>query len=704
MHPFPKLALLLFALHSFAFSQSWNSEIVYRNASGQMTYVSDSLGNHVPNWSNAGYHNGDLALPFLPNVDTISPVTGDNRAHIQAAIDALSSIPPDANGHRGALLLTAGTYSFEGTINLNLNGVVLRGVGDGADPNSNTILLSTDTNQIDILIAGNGASWDRWRDSVSGTTRDVVSEVLPMGTHWIALSDASGFFVGAPIVLHHPADSAWLATVNFGDTGNDPPWTGPYMELLYRRKVVAIAGNFVQLDAPLPHPLRRELSQTIAYIHDSTQVKREIGIESLRVDCNYAGPEDEAHAENSICLYEAENSWVRNVTVAHFVRGGIVCATANNITVQDCRAIDPISLITGSRRYNFDAEGGCNNLLFERCYATEGRHAYVSNGPATSNGIVFTGCTSVGDHTSCEGHRQWAHALLFDSLTFLQPNTTSSNPIFDRVLGLYNRGDYGTAHGWSSAHSVVWNCTAEDAYFVVEQPPSAQNYAFACRLTNGSVLGSGPFGHSAGWIEGEGQTPEIGSLYRAQVEHKQQFGRPPDPAARLEILDTTFGMWLQWLDNDQTESGYYVERSPDGQNYTRIATLPANSTSYADSLFSSGTFYYRVQTFNSTTIAPYSNWVRDTFTYVLKIPTHFDLQPKLFPNPTPGPVHLAVPAALLGPETRLRLFDTSGRLVTVLPHLQSEMQFQMDNLRPGIYFFLLEGEGFMHALKFHVLR
>ncbi|MEM7037271.1 MAG: peptidoglycan-binding protein, partial [Bacteroidota bacterium] len=532
-----------FPLASIA--QAWQSSLVYPNADGHLAYVSDSLGNHVPNWASAGYHNGNRPLPFVPNVDTISPIPGDNRLHIQSAINAMATLPLDANGHRGALLFTAGTYEFSGTLELDIDGVVLRGVGDGADPNSNTILYSTDTAQIDAMVVGNGAIWDRWRDSIPGTRRNIMNEVLAMGSSWLELSDTAGYYLGAPVVVVHPATNAWLASVNYGDTGMDPPWTTPFMELLYRRKVIDISGNHIRLDAPIPHPLRRNLSTSYVYIHDSTQVRREIGIENLRMDCVYDSLTDEAHAWNMLCLYEVENSWVRDVTVLHFSRGGIVIGTGTNVTVQDCESLDPISIVTGSRRYNFDAENATNNILFQRCYATEGRHSYVSNGANYSSGIVFTASTAVGDYTSAEGHRKWSHALLFDSLVFLQPNTTSSNPIFDRVLGLYNRGDYGTAHGWASAHSVLWNCTGEDAYFVVEKPPSAQNYAFGCRITNGSVLGSGPFGQSPGWIEGEGQTPAIGSLYRAQRAQLDQYGSPPDPAADLKARDTTAGIFLE---------------------------------------------------------------------------------------------------------------------------------------------------------------
>jgi PKD repeat protein len=71
---------------------------------------------------------------------------------------------------------------------------------------------------------------------------------------------------------------------------------------------------------------------------------------------------------------------------------------------------------------------------------------------------------------------------------------------------------------------------------------------------------------------------------------------------------------LRWLDNASNETGYYVERgvktSKTATVYTRIATLAANASSYSETV-ASGTYYYRVQAFNSTTgrQSPYSSAV-----------------------------------------------------------------------------------------------
>jgi len=82
------------------------------------------------------------------------------------------------------------------------------------------------------------------------------------------------------------------------------------------------------------------------------------------------------------------------------------------------------------------------------------------------------------------------------------------------VLGLYNRGDYGTGHGWSSAHSVAWNYATGAGVGVIQRPPTAQNYAIGC---SGVVTGDGPFPNPAGYIEGTNRSGLVPpSLYQAQ--------------------------------------------------------------------------------------------------------------------------------------------------------------------------------------------
>ena len=79
-------------------------------ADGRLAYTPDTQGNAVVDFSHAGYGGGGVALPDVPARIVLGPEGGAHRQRIQAAIDAVSAMAPDANGFRGAVLLRPGEY------------------------------------------------------------------------------------------------------------------------------------------------------------------------------------------------------------------------------------------------------------------------------------------------------------------------------------------------------------------------------------------------------------------------------------------------------------------------------------------------------------------------------------------------------------------------------------------------------------------
>lgn len=70
---------------------------------------------------------------------------------------------------------------------------------------------------------------------------------------------------------------------------------------------------------------------------------------------------------------------------------------------------------------------------------------------------------------------------------------------------------------------------------------------------------------------------------------------------------------LSWADNSSNEAGFKLQRSPDGINFTLIATLGANVTTYLDTgLTASTDYYYRVRSYNSGGSSAFSNTVKGT--------------------------------------------------------------------------------------------
>jgi hypothetical protein len=168
---------------------TWKSMWFKNDASGVFVPRPDAEGNRIPDFSHAGYRNG-AELPSLPVVASISPIAGDNTAHIQAAIDAVSARVPDQNGHRGAVLLAPGTYEVRGTVRIDTGGVVLRGSGRGSDPASNTVLRATGNTPAERTVVTVGAwSSDPWSGRV-GKAVDITTGFVPVGSRRFRVADA----------------------------------------------------------------------------------------------------------------------------------------------------------------------------------------------------------------------------------------------------------------------------------------------------------------------------------------------------------------------------------------------------------------------------------------------------------------------------------------------------------------------------------
>jgi hypothetical protein len=516
---FTLFLLLLSAIINITDAQ-WQSALVHYDTGNKLIYARDSENNRIPDFSYAGYKNGDSEIPNIPVIKTISSIAGDNTVYIQSVLDSLGN----ANA-KGALLLSPGNYEIWGTIRLKYSGLVLRGSGDGSDPLTNTILKGKGDipAQRTILVAGGGSS-SLWKDQVTGTQTNISSDTVLIGSREFYVDDAAPFSVGDNIILYHPCSAGWLRAVDYGGTHSTSPdqdtaWAVNSQPIVYNRYIKAISGNKITIDVPVFNHLIKSLSQSYIYKYSRSGLKTSIGIENLRIDIETLGGEDENHPWQAVDLYQLEDSWVRNCTFLHFGQSGIRINTGTRITVDNCKALDPVSIITGERRYNFNAYSGTQQVLFKNCSATNGRHHYVSNGTSWTSGVVFLNCTSSGTYASSEGHRRWSQGFLFDNHKELDGPRAGLNPI---VLALYNRGNYGTAHGWAIAHSVAWNCDVAAGDLIIQKPPTAQNYAIGCKgtLITG-IHPPAPFNEAQGYIEGSnasGLYPQ--SLYLAQLQER----------------------------------------------------------------------------------------------------------------------------------------------------------------------------------------
>src|SRR5206468_310440 len=92
---------------------------------------------------------------------------------------------------------------------------------------------------------------------------------------------------------------------------------------------------------------------------------------------------------------------------------------------------------------------------------------------------------------------------------------------------------------------------------------------------------------------------------------------PSAPAAPSNLVATAAAsgtqVTLSWRDNSTTETGFNVYKSTDGVNFTLLASVGANVTSYAWTGASQNTAYsFRVIAYNAVGESPASNTVTVT--------------------------------------------------------------------------------------------
>ncbi len=477
--------------------------------------------NMLPDFSFAGYGGGGVAIPTAPVRVTVSPVSGDDRATIQAAMDKVGKLAPAASGIRGAVLLKKGTYQVSDTLYLNKSGVVLRGEGQHAQ---GTVLLATRKAQHSLIhIKGSGSGLGE----VKGTRVKITSAQVPVGSRTFKVSSAAKFKVGDHVVVLRTPNQTWINALGMNKYG----WSPGSYQAGHERRIVHVSGDKVTVDIPIVDTLESKYGGGSLYRASISGRIQNVGVEDLRLDSVYSGSTDEKHGWIGVQLSRAKNSWVRRVTVRHFGYAAVSIHNESNFnTVEEVAMIDPVSQITGSRRYPFNITDGLGNL-FQRCYSRDGRHNFVTGSKVTGPN-VWLDCLAEKSHSDDGPHHRWATGLLFDNIK------TSS-------LNVQNRTTSGTGHGWAGAQVLFFNAQASG--IICDAPKGAMNWAIGCKGSKkqGSWASWEPYGM---W-ESHGKHVSPRSLYLKQLELRRGKAAVDSVTTASQRQGTIWSMLSAWAGN-----------------------------------------------------------------------------------------------------------------------------------------------------------
>jgi hypothetical protein len=455
------------------------ASLVYPGTDGKLVYVADSLGNKIPDFSNAGYKGGGVAIPYVPNKITVWPVLGDNTDNIQAAIDKVSALPLDAAGFRGAVLLKMGTYNLEKPVTIKASGVVLRGEGMSE---IGTILIGKIPK--DRQAYGRGGLVNITGPTAiapqEDTKQTITDKYVPVGARSFNVVSAKAFKVGDKVLVRRIGNQDWIKELGEDSAGAGRNRWRPF-NITYDRVIVDIKGNTITTDVTIFTAVdtRWGGGEILRYTDERIE---QSGVENIRgiseynptirttkygnmdrdkldPKFQYQGDEyysDENHVSNFIVMTNAKNVWVRNISALHFVTSVVQSNPGSKwITVQDCESWEPVSPRVGGRRFIYQMNGQL--CLVQRCFSQKGRHSFVLQNQEAS-GNVYLDCEAINPYATSEPHNHWVNGILYDNVK--APLTAR---YWDYIIG------------WAGANIVFWNCEGD---FLIQKPPTAQNYSF----------------------------------------------------------------------------------------------------------------------------------------------------------------------------------------------------------------------------------
>jgi len=485
------LGLMLTMLHSCSSKDSpgdvdasWVPEIL---SSG------NESGLFLPDFSYAGYHFGEKALPEPRgkefNILDFGAVEGDTRDDSHAVIAALKA----AETVEGPVVIRfpAGKFNIEAPVFVTRSHTLLLGAGSGEG--GTQLYFPTPLDQMSVPEPLNELQEYLIRYNKTQKTNDLGEKIEPLPFSLYSWSGGFFWFTAkgtrvkkylsdydeAPEVLaklgmgqrgEHVISAALPLSLKVGDlvdiwwynrdgekgsllkhiyqdttgvTIGSHHWTNPNRALVTQQVVVtAIDGDKIHIKSPLMLDIRPEWTPIMVpweHIEES-------GIEGFRMEFPWT-PAKPHHVEegfNAVYFTRLFNGWARDL-VFHNSDSGILTEEACNLTIEDITT-------TGERlaHYSVVVSGSHNILVRNLEVYNPVRHALSFNTLATRS--VFTNCR-VYEEAMLDQHSGLNHQNLFDNILLVDSTVNEET----RELRVFQEGG---AKYWKPSHapfSTFWN-------------------------------------------------------------------------------------------------------------------------------------------------------------------------------------------------------------------------------------------------------
>lgn len=390
----------------------------------------------------------------------------------------------------GVLLVPAGEYLIEGTLEIATDGVVVR--GEGAD-RSHLLLGTAETASLSVLTYGRG-DWQ------------TLEEAARRGEHSITVPDGAAFSVGQWAELEMANDPALMYT--------DPAWEVDWAENARGQlfEVTAIDGNVISFR----HPLYLDYPLTDAPRVRPQRFVQHVGIESLSLERVI----DDSDA--SVVLWKnAAYVWMREVESRQTRRSHLDTDTVLGCQVENSYLHDSYDHGGGGHGYGTSLGFHTTDCLVENNLFRSLRHSMIIQSGASGN--VF-GYNHSKDVVQTEGsvpnegwlppdisvHGHWSNNNLFEANTVEQIGIADYwGPTGPHMLYFRNRvvNDEFRSDGQT-----------EEAAITLDDHSNYQ-YILGNRIENGSLETDGTPDMTTNVIHGHQESGEV-SWNEAIADHE----------------------------------------------------------------------------------------------------------------------------------------------------------------------------------------
>ncbi len=500
------------------------SKWVFYDSSGKLHYKSlDAQGDKIMDFSTAGYEQGAAPIPTAPVKATVSPSGADDTANIQAAIDSVSAmILNPATGLRGAVLLKPGSYSVSGSLTITASGVVLRGSGNGDSAATNTVITMTEAaTPYPLVVMGSSGN----EPTYVGSRTSITDAYVPAGTSTVDIASTADLAVGDTVVIERPVTAAWesfmgMTPSDLGTTCGSSAcnWiTVGNNGLKTDRTIAAIDGNEITLDAPMSDSINSTYcgvdGATLQAYTFSGRISQ-VGVENLRAIAppppdNLVPP---TPSYQFVVTYSVLNAWVRNLTAQDTLQSVDIESYSKQVTVSNVAITHTVTQTASAKFMEFYIAGGTQVLMDTVSDVADNMFFFSTSSETQGPNVLRNGAFE--GNLGVEPHQRWATGLLVENTTIT--GIDGSTPGY---INLWDRGDYGTGHGWAIGWGVVWNATANQ--FTIQQPPGSENWCIGC--VGAQVTKAAPGGSTVlpqGAIDSPGTYVYPPSLYQAQLAQR----------------------------------------------------------------------------------------------------------------------------------------------------------------------------------------